>query len=117
MRERRPARSPPGLGFLLLSLLGARVINCAWRVLATTPLLGVMIQFVTLQGRVVVIAAGNYSDNNTLIPTLPASWAFPGTIAVMASDRNDFKCWFSNYGARVDLAAPGQRTSLPGSIR
>jgi subtilisin family serine protease len=90
--------------------LGAGVINCAWHVLATTPLLRLMIEFATQRERVVVIAAGNYGSNNTSIPTLPASWAnaIPGTIAVMASDRNDFKCWFSNYGDRVDLAAPGQ---------
>src|SRR5205085_3483188 len=96
------------LGVLAAVLLGAGVINCAWHVLATTPLLRLMIEFATQQGCVVVIAAGNYGSNNTLIPTLPASWAIPGTIAVMASDRDDFKCWFSNYGDRVDLAAPGQ---------
>jgi thermitase len=108
-------RTPPsalaaGLGVLAAVLLGAGVINCAWHVLATTPLLRLMIEFATQQGCVVVIAAGNYGSDNTSIPTLPASWAnaIPGTIAVMASDRDDFKCWFSNYGDRVDLAAPGQ---------
>jgi thermitase len=113
-------RTPPtalaaGLGVLAAHLMGASVINCAWHVLATTPLLGVMISFVTQQGlRLVVIAAGNYGSDNTSIPTLPASWALPGTIAVMASDRNDYKCWFSNYGATVDLAAPGQRILSTG---
>jgi thermitase len=112
-------RTPPtalaaGLGVLAAILIGASVINCAWHVLATTPLLRLMIRFATLQGRLVVIAAGNYGSDNTSIPTLPASWALPGTIAVMASDRNDYKCWFSNYGATVDLAAPGQRIHSTG---
>jgi hypothetical protein len=112
-------RTPPtalaaALGILAAILFGARIINAAWHVLETTQLLRLMIGFATQQGRLVVIAAGNYGSNNTSIPTLPASWLIPGTIKVMASDRNDYKCWFSNYGDRVDLAAPGQSVLSTG---
>ncbi len=54
-----------------------------------------------------VAAAGNDGGDNTRIPTIPASYAFGNMIAVMASDRHDDKAGFSNYGATVDIAAPG----------
>ena len=94
----------------------ARIINIAWHLLDTHILLRLSIIAATQapQGCLVVIAAGNYGSNNSLIPTLPASWALPGTISVMASDRNDYKCWFSNYGDLVDLAAPGMGVKSTG---
>ena len=52
-------------------------------------------------------AAGNDGSDNTRIPTLPASYGFDNILVAMASDEHDDKCWFSNYGANVDLAAPG----------
>ena len=96
--------------------MGARIINVAWHVLATSNLLRLAIETAAQapQGCLVVIAAGNYGSNNTMIPTLPASWGVPDTIAVMASDRNDYKSWFSNYGGNVDLAAPGERVYTTG---
>jgi subtilisin family serine protease len=96
--------------------MGARIINIAWHVLATSDLLRRAIETAAQapQGCLVVIAAGNYGSDNTMIPTLPASWGVPDTIAVMASDRNDYKSWFSNYGGNVDLAAPGERVYTTG---
>ena len=64
----------------------------------------------------VVAAAGNSGSDNTQIPILPASYRgsvrgkppLDNLIAVMATDYSDNKCEFSNYGANVDLAAPGK---------
>ncbi|WP_298231761.1 S8 family peptidase [uncultured Azohydromonas sp.] len=54
-------------------------------------------------GAVVVVAAGNQSSDAGLHQ--PASC--PGVIAVAAVKRNGARASYSNYGAVVDLAAPG----------
>ena len=54
-------------------------------------------------GSVVVAAAGN--DDRDAGNFLPA--ALPGAIAVGATDINDARAHFSNYGPSVDIAAPG----------
>jgi len=55
------------------------------------------------RGVVLVAAAGNYSSST---PRYPAFYR--NCIAVAATDQNDNKAWFSNYGANwVDVAAPG----------
>ncbi|WP_242395540.1 S8 family peptidase [Anaeromyxobacter oryzisoli] len=54
------------------------------------------------QGVIVVAAAGN-EDSST--PTYPA--AYPGVISVSAVDGQKAKAPYSNYGATIDVAAPG----------
>lgn len=54
------------------------------------------------QGVVLVAAAGN---GNTNYPSYPA--AYGNVIAVAATDIDDSKASFSNYGDWVDVAAPG----------
>jgi len=110
-------RNPPtawsGAAAIVLALLGgADIICCAW---------GVGVPFAVLQlaillanswgpaGVLVVAAAGNDGLDNDLLPTFPASYpGCPNLVSVMASDRDDDRAWFSNYGlATVHLAAPG----------
>lgn len=55
------------------------------------------------RGAVVVVAAGN--DNVDVSQSQPANC--PGVIAVAAVDRSGGKAYFSNYGAGVSIAAPG----------
>lgn len=61
-----------------------------------------------------VAAAGNggsdgIGDNNDSIPFYPASYNLANIISVAATNRNDIRSNFSNYGATsVDLAAPGE---------
>lgn len=50
----------------------------------------------------VVAASGNQNYNGIPFPA-----AFPGVLAVGASTRDDARASFSNYGARLDLVAPG----------
>lgn len=55
-----------------------------------------------------VCAAGNDYNNNDTNPCYPASYDCSNIIAVAATDSNDNKPAFSNYGATtVDLGAPG----------
>jgi serine protease len=58
-------------------------------------------------GAVVVAAAGNEATN---APAFPAS--YDGVISVSAVDLNQRRALYSNYGATVDLAAPGGDTSV-----
>jgi thermitase len=116
------ARTPPtalsaAVGFLLAAEEGARVINASWHVLDQGVLYNAISAVGTMNPPLLVVAAaGNQGRDDEAIPTLPASYRgsvggrqpLDNLISVMASDRNDCRCWFSNYGADVDLAAPGE---------
>ena len=55
-----------------------------------------------------VASAGNDGANNDLMPLYPASLDLPNIISVAATDQNDQRAAFSNFGATsVDVAAPG----------
>jgi subtilisin family serine protease len=55
-----------------------------------------------------VFAAGNANTDTDAQPFYPASYKVPNLVAVAASDQNDDRASFSNFGATsVDLAAPG----------
>src|SRR5439155_5312428 len=56
-------------------------------------------------GALVVAAAGNDGADGKSANTYPA--AYPGVLAVAASDRNDERAYFSQAGDFVDVAAPG----------
>ncbi|MBN1641492.1 MAG: peptidase S8 [Anaerolineae bacterium] len=62
-------------------------------------------------GVLVVAAAGN---SGWSVPFYPA--AYEGVLGVGATDQQDLKAWFSNYGSYVDVAAPGVSliSTLPG---
>ncbi|NIN34381.1 MAG: S8 family serine peptidase, partial [Gammaproteobacteria bacterium] len=59
-------------------------------------------------GVLFVAAAGNEGQNNDLTPHYPSSYDRGNIIAVAATDQNDRRAAFSNYGPNsVDVAAPG----------
>ena len=58
-------------------------------------------------GVVFCAAAGNDGTDNTAIPTYPPNYRLPNMLVVAASDSFDQLASFSNYGSKVDLAAPG----------
>ncbi len=58
-------------------------------------------------GVLVVASAGNEANNNDLAPVYPASYILQNIISVAASDQNDRRASFSNFGATVHVAAPG----------
>ena len=60
------------------------------------------------QGVLFVAAAGNDYSNTDVSPTYPAGYALANIVSVGATDFNDHKPDFSNYGcSSVDLSAPG----------
>ena len=59
-------------------------------------------------GQICVAAAGNFNQDTDAFPFYPSSYDLPSIISVMATDHNDTKPTFSNYGlVTVDLGAPG----------
>jgi hypothetical protein len=59
-------------------------------------------------GHVFVAAAGNSNVNIDASAFYPAAYTSANIIAVLATDNNDNRASFSNYGAtRVDVGAPG----------
>src|SRR4051794_29488571 len=83
---------------------GARVINLSLG--GTVPSAGTRtaIQYANSKGAIVVAAAGNGAQqgNQAIYPA-----AFPEAVAIAAVGPNLTRASFSNYGAYVDLAAPG----------
>jgi len=66
-------------------------------------------------GTLFVVAAGNANSNNDSTATFPCNYAGINNICVAATNSNDARASFSNFGATtVDLAAPG--TSIFSSL-
>ncbi|UCE36125.1 MAG: S8 family serine peptidase [Thermoplasmata archaeon] len=63
-----------------------------------------LMAYANARGVIIVAAAGNENMNLKSL-SWPAS--HKDVIAVAATDANDSKAWFSNYGPWVDVAAPG----------
>lgn len=59
-------------------------------------------------GILFLAAASNDGDDNDLVMNYPSSYPLANIVAVAATDHNDEKAWFSNYGKRtVHIGAPG----------
>jgi serine protease len=63
-------------------------------------------------GSVVVVAAGNETDNTENYAPSGCS----GVITVGASNRNGDRAFYSNFGRRVDISAPGGDISADGNF-
>ncbi|MCR9205926.1 MAG: S8 family peptidase, partial [Halobacteriovoraceae bacterium] len=63
------------------------------------------IDFAVSQGSVVVVAAGNDTQNLNFSPYVPATCR--SVITVGAGNRNAFKSFYSNYGDYIDVMGPG----------
>ncbi len=83
---------------------GARVVNLSLGGPTASPSLEQAMQYANSKGAVVVAAAGNDAESGNA-PLYPA--AYPEAIAVAAVDSSLARASFSQYGAYVDLAAPG----------
>ncbi|MBB6675282.1 S8 family peptidase [Cohnella nanjingensis] len=91
---------------------GAQVINLSLGNYAQAQFLHDAIKYAYDQGVVVVAASGN---DNTDRPGYPA--AYPEVIAVGATDPDEARAAYSNYGSYIDVAAPGTQiaSTYPGS--
>ncbi len=81
---------------------GANVINMSFGGYYSTDEQQSIVEYANNKGVVLVAAAGN--DNKSRI-SYPAG--YDDVIAVAATDQNDVKASFSNFGTWVDISAPG----------
>jgi thermitase len=90
---------------------GAKVISLSLGGGGSTTLSNAM-QYAWDKGCIIVAAAGN---SGVATPSYPA--AYPTVIAVAATDSTDTLASYSNYGAWVQVAAPGSNiySTYPGS--
>lgn len=93
---------------------GARVINISSGSHRFSNTYFAALRYAVDKGVVVVCSAGNEGSST---PVYPAAYDLAGIISVGASDSDDTRSWFSNYGDWVDVSAPGSRimTTLLGS--
>lgn len=89
-------------------MMGARVSSNSWGGGAFSRALSDAIAAGGAAGQIFIAAAGNANSNNDVTPSYPCSYALSNIICVAATDRNDARATFSNFGATsVDLGAPG----------
>jgi len=81
---------------------GASVINMSLGGYDSSQVLADAVAYARAKGALVVAAAGN---DGVDVPSYPA--ALPGVIGVAATDVNDARAGFSNFGSYVDVSAPG----------
>jgi len=81
---------------------GAEIINMSLGGSSNSSTLEDAIDYAWSKGVVVVAAAGNNGNTSPMYPAY-----YTNCIAVAATDANDAKASWSNYGGWVDVAAPG----------
>jgi thermitase len=81
---------------------GARIISMSLGGSGDSQLIHDAVKYAYSAGVLVIAAAGN---DNTNMKSYPA--AYDEVVAVAATDQNDFKAGFSNWGDWIELAAPG----------
>ncbi len=85
---------------------GARVLSNSWGPTGprpSNPVVEDMLDYAHGKGCIVVFAAGN--SNMNVQDYSPAN--YPKVISVAATDSNDQRASFSNYGDKITVAAPG----------
>ena len=86
---------------------GADIINCSWGTYDVSDAVRDKIQNLANNGRegkgiVIVFAVGNDDQDMGNDES-----SIPEVIAVGASDRDNLRAWYSNYGNHLDIIAPG----------
>lgn len=85
---------------------GARVITMSLGGYGSpNPAFQAAVNYAYNKGSIITASAGNDGTNNDTRPHYPSD--YNNVICVGSSDRFDQKSTFSNYGLRVDIAAPG----------
>ena len=86
---------------------GARIINLSLATPIYDPALRSALTAAQDAGVLVVAAAGNWGESLSSVPEYPASYQAPNVISVAATNQDGALDETSNYGADVDIAAPG----------
>lgn len=98
---------------------GAHVISASWGAAMpeaqSQPIIDA-IKKAEEKGVIFVAAAGNEGRSNDTTAIFPANAGTPNMISVTASDNNDIKPSWANYGRKVDIASPGKDilSTIPG---
>jgi len=98
--------------------IGADVVNNSWGGGGFSQALLDAIEAAAEADVLFVASAGNQGLDTDLFPHFPSSYEAVNVVSVAATDHNDFKASFSNFGlTSVDLGAPGVDilSTLPGS--
>jgi subtilisin family serine protease len=96
---------------------GAQVMSNSWGGADYDQALADAIAYADSKGALFVAAAGNDAADNDSSPHYPSSYGAPNIVSVAATDQNDDKAYFSNFGKQsVDLGAPGVNilSTVPG---
>ncbi len=86
---------------------GAKVINMSLGGSRGSKILGDAVKYAHDRGVTVVCAAGNEGRGRVGFPA-----AYPGAIAVAATQYDRTTTFYSNWGKEIDLAAPGGNTRV-----
>jgi serine protease len=86
---------------------GAKVINMSLGGGGASKVLEKAVKYAHDKGVVVVCAAGNDGRRRVSYPA-----AYPGAIAVAATQFDETTTFYSNYGPQIDVAAPGGNTQV-----
>jgi thermitase len=89
-------------GIIFAADQGAKIINLSLGGSSSSRTMQEAIKYAQARGVIVVAAAGNNSNDS---PVYPA--AYPGVIAVTATNQEDTLAPFSSYGDHVYISAPG----------
>ncbi len=103
---------------------GAKIINASFSGSSYSNFEYDALALANSAGVLVMAAAGNggndnIGDNNDFYPEYPASYNLPNIISIAATDQNDKRATFSNFGLNsVHVAAPGVYilSTVPTSI-
>ena len=82
--------------------LGARVINLSLGTTVNSRAMADAVKFAQSKGSIIVASSGNAANGVTEYPA-----AYPGVIAVGATDENNQVTKFSSFGSWVSVVAPG----------
>jgi thermitase len=87
---------------------GAKIVNCSFGSSSKSSALHDAVDYAQDHNVLLVVAAGNDSENIDKTPSYPASFSDSNILAVAASTSDDTLASFSNFGSDdVDVAAPG----------
>lgn len=86
---------------------GAKVLSNSWGGHSASALLATAMSVANNNQRLVVAAAGNQASASILYPALYTT-QFPNIISVGSTNSEGNLSSFSNFGAGVDIAAPGE---------
>ncbi len=90
-------------GVLYAANQGIKIINCSFGGTSRSQIIQDVINHIVLDlGCLVVASAGNDNSSDSNYPA-----AYDNVVSVSATDKDDKKASFSNYGSTVDIAAPG----------